>query len=479
MDANLSRRNLLKFSGATAGALVAGSAGAVVAGGDSAAHAVARPAVAAGEPPASGRYTWFANLGPFYPGTESLASDEMRVTFLGTCGYIPRLSGVASSIFVELGNGDSFVFDCGSGVVAKYAAMKIPYSRMSKIFLTHLHGDHVSDLTTIYTFGPAGDRKFPLYVWGPSRSEVRDPVTGKRHDDGTRAFCGLLRETLRWHTEAFSFLNTAYTGFKPPHYAPKNLRDGYDLVPFELNWRKGAKVSRPAVAYQEHGVKITHFPAVHDRQGSISYKLEWNGLSLIFSGDTKPSQYMIDQADQGVDLLIHEVHEPAETTVWESGGRPDQPGWTHAVEGAQMVIDNSHTPQKALGYLLAQLKVPPRLTVATHFPAEDDTVVGPMPDGAGDPALPDINLWFPTTNPDTGEEQVVVAADLLVLNVTQSGITKRQGIVSDYAWVPPGMAYDPATLVEPKYHNADGSGDPYAQLDPHAPVIDPDLYNAR
>jgi len=99
----------------------------------------------------------------------------------------------------------------------------------------------------------------------------------------------LLRESLRWHTEVFSFLNTAYTGFKPPHYAPRNRRDGYDLVPFELDWRKGAKPHRPAVAYQDHGVKITHFPAVHDRQGSISYKLEWNGLSLIFSGGTKRS----------------------------------------------------------------------------------------------------------------------------------------------------------------------------------------------
>jgi len=127
-----------------------------------------------------------------------------------------------------------------------------------------------------------------------------------------------------------------------------------------------------------------------------------------------------------------------------------------------MLLDSSHTPQKAFGYLLVQLKVPPRLAVATHFPSEDDTVVGPMPDGAGDPALPDINLWYPTTNPVTGEEQVVVAADLLVLNVSKSGIRKRQGIVSDYAWVPPGMPYDPATLVEPEYHNPDGSGDPYA-----------------
>jgi len=64
------------------------------------------------------------------------------------------------------GNGETFLFDCGSGVVSNYVAMDVPWSRMSKVFLTHLHGDHTSDLTHEYCFGPQGDRKFPLYVWG-------------------------------------------------------------------------------------------------------------------------------------------------------------------------------------------------------------------------------------------------------------------------------------------------------------------------
>ena len=50
-----------------------------------------------------------------------------------------------SSVFVETGNGDSFVFDCGCGVISRYTAMGVPSSRMTKVFLTHLHGDHMSD----------------------------------------------------------------------------------------------------------------------------------------------------------------------------------------------------------------------------------------------------------------------------------------------------------------------------------------------
>ncbi|NCB04613.1 MAG: MBL fold metallo-hydrolase, partial [Clostridia bacterium] len=70
----------------------------------------------------------------------------MRITFMGT-SVIPRKGQASNSVFVETGNGDSFIFDMGSGVSTNYVAMGIPYSRMDKVFLTHLHADHMSDLT--------------------------------------------------------------------------------------------------------------------------------------------------------------------------------------------------------------------------------------------------------------------------------------------------------------------------------------------
>lgn len=76
------------------------------------------------------------------------------------------------SIFVEVGWDkekqmplDHFVFDCGSGVCANYNAMDVGYGRMNKIFITHLHGDHMSDLNHIYCFGPSGDRKSPQFAF--------------------------------------------------------------------------------------------------------------------------------------------------------------------------------------------------------------------------------------------------------------------------------------------------------------------------
>ena len=89
----------------------------------------------------------------------------------------PRRAQQMMSVFVEVGWNDKtqmpldqFVFDCGAGVVSNYGAMNVGYGRMDKVFIAHLHGDHMSDLTHIYCFGPSADRKSPLYVWGPSRS---------------------------------------------------------------------------------------------------------------------------------------------------------------------------------------------------------------------------------------------------------------------------------------------------------------------
>ena len=208
MKKGLTRREMLKLSGGAVGGLALG--GALSSFGS-------RPSGVSLTDPAE-KNSLFDAL-PVFPLGEELASDEMRITFLGT-SCIPRLSQECNSIFVEVGSGDQFVFDCGTGVAAKYNAMGILMSRMNKIFFTHLHGDHTSDLTHIYCFGPAEDRKSPLYIWGPCNSGFTfyDPLGNPRgpFEDGTKAFCEKFREVMRWHTESFSFGATSYPGYEIP-----------------------------------------------------------------------------------------------------------------------------------------------------------------------------------------------------------------------------------------------------------------------
>jgi len=390
----LSRRELLKLSGLALGGLaVSGSA----------AKTLAAPAAA----PLNSVPVPIEQLPP--PG-------QMRITFCGSW-YTPRPNQACNSVFVELGNetNDSFVFDCGAGVVAKYVALGVPYSRMEKIFLTHLHGDHMSDLTTIYCFGPASDRKTPLHVYGPS---------GDTKNEGTWFFCKTLVELCKWHRESFSFLPTGYA----------DDGDGYDLVPHELRYMKN-----PGIAYENNGVKVSHFPAIHARDGGISYKLEWtwNGevRSMVFSGDTKPNTYMLENA-QGVDVLIHEMATPPDIWVTrETGLEPGDDGYLVTLAINTEVIANSHTEQTALGYILS--KTNPRLGVATHFPNDPDLV---------DPAKADVLCFWP------GE--FIVAQDLQVITIeADKTINHYMAAATEYPWIhtmlDPGRAFAPAKYDGP------------------------------
>jgi TPR repeat protein len=151
-------------------------------------------------------YSYVQTLEGFNPLTP-LETNEMRITFMGSMIPLPvRRAQAEMSIFVEVGwkantndtvyKGralDQFIFDCGAGVSANYAAAMVGFRRMNKVFINHLHGDHMSDLAHIYCFGPAGDRKSPLYVFGQSKSDVTTPGSGVKYDDGVSNFCAAAR----------------------------------------------------------------------------------------------------------------------------------------------------------------------------------------------------------------------------------------------------------------------------------------------
>jgi len=457
MNEKISRRDLLKLSGAAVGGVTLAAAGAADAKWDPT------------DPPPglTERNTLFRSLKPFRLG-EPLAVDEMRVSFMGT-SPLERKTQAATSVFVELGCGESFVFDAGMGCQVNYTAMQVPASKMRRVFLTHLHGDHTSDLTYMYCFGPQRDAKSPLYLWGPSKSWVPNPWGGGQHedydepeyfDDGMNAFARNFREMNRWHSESQSFVGTRWAGGDAGAEAEG---DGYDIVATELDWATGDKAlpwsnnkrldgnvagyfpwysDAQWVAYhdEDKGITISWFPAVHDRNGSVSYLLEWNGLSLIFAGDTKPNNFMVralTDRDRPVDLLIHEMVLPAE--VWTAAANGGQVG-TLALMTSHAVQENSHTPEYALGYILSQAESAgraPRLAVATHFQASDDTIA---------PAFDAVRTWY--------DGAFTIVTDLVVLNVSGSRILERRAVVSDYSQLPPPA--DPRVangVFLPKYND--------------------------
>ena len=325
----------------------------------------------------------------YYPG-EELASDEIRVSIMGSgWGNIVRRRQAACSIFIELGNGDSFVWDLGHGSFVNYNTMQVPYSRMDKLFLTHLHMDHCTDICSLYTFGPStGDRFTPLKIWGPSGDGEKLGVKYMM-ETGLKAF-------TNWHTTSF---RTAVPG--------TSTKDGgYGLEVTELDYKKSG-----GIAYQENGVTIKHWPALHVIDGAIGYRLEWNGMSVVWSGDSNPNQFFVDNNKQGTDLMLHETAPTADRLV-QANAIPRKV--------AEMIINAAHTPARALGKIFSLTK--PQLGVTVHSPIDDQELT---------PYIDEVRKHW------KGPYQIVTE-DFFVFNISKSKktITIRKAAINDRAWSP-------------------------------------------
>ncbi len=262
----------------------------------------------------------------FYPGTEQVLEDEMRITFMGSSPAI-REDQSGMSIYVELGNGENFIFDMGTGALKNYMSMGVPLMKMNNIFLTHLHADHIGDLPFLTAFRPAYGGYDTLRFWGPS---------GLTEDQGLKSSLAGLKQFIGWHEENFKIFPVG---------------NGYDWEINEFDYADAG-----GIIYNENGVKIIHWPAIHVSDGASSYRLDWNGLSMVFTGDGRPSNLTVKYA-KDCDIFISECYtEVLGLQAQALGVLPAIARWTY---------DNYHTSAYALGYMANKIK--PRLVVATHW----------------------------------------------------------------------------------------------------------------
>ena len=117
-------------------------------------------------------------------------------------------------------------------------------------------------------------------------------------------------------------------GWHRPSFATCiDVGKSYDLEITELDYRLN-----PGIAYQANGVTIKHFPRLHTIDGAIGYRLEWNGLSMVWTGDGQPSYVTSDNA-KGVDLFISETA-PSTERFAAATGLP--------LATAKIIVANSH-----------------------------------------------------------------------------------------------------------------------------------------
>ncbi len=334
----------------------------------------------------------------FVPGEEPLEDGELRVTVLGSGNPWPTRAQASASVLVEVGNAerDILVFDLGTGSVANYASLKLPVNKLNKVFLTHLHADHMGDVITLGgSLAKVGRADGPVYVWGPSGTEPRL---------GTSHFAEAIEEALAWDTAAgFGAIN------------PDSMR----IVGTESDF------SKTQVVYEANGVKVTSFPVVHCISGAVGYRLDFGGVSFAYSGDTRPCWPLV-RACEGVDVLIHECFPPAAALAAASG---------LSIERATIALNAAHTSPTAAGKVFSLVK--PKLAGLWH------TLLSPQ-------VVPAIFAELRSVY----DGAVVQTQDLTVINITPEAVVSRQASVSDQLPPIPGhqcVSFQPVAVPPPDW----------------------------
>ena len=240
----------------------------------------------------------------------------MQILFLGTSGSWPTPKRNVSAVAVKRGP-EVLLFDCGEGTQRQFMQSPMSYMQVSRIFITHFHGDHFLGIPGLVQSMTMNDRKAPLEMFGPRG----------------------MRELVR------QLLSLGY--FTPGFDVPVREMAGGDSVDC------GEYAVRALAA--EHTVPALTFaleekprPGRFDRERALALGIPegplWGrlqegrtvsvggrtftpdlvlgpprrGRKIVYTGDTMPSDALVDFA-RGADVLIHDA--TAETSLQEKANR--------------------------------------------------------------------------------------------------------------------------------------------------------------
>jgi len=102
---------------------------------------------------------------------------NMELFVLGTGGMMPLPSRSLTSVLLRR-EGELFLFDCGEGTQVQLRRLALRWKKISVIFVSHTHADHVTGIPGILMLSSQVERNEPLYIIGPPR--IREYVEASR-----------------------------------------------------------------------------------------------------------------------------------------------------------------------------------------------------------------------------------------------------------------------------------------------------------
>ena len=241
------------------------------------------------------------------------AAQVLTVTLLGTGTPRPDIEHFSQAILVEAGD-TKLMFDAGRGATMRLHQIGISSDQIDKVFLTHLHYDHIVGLDDVWLTARLWQRAEPLKVLGPK---------------GTEEFVEHLRRA-----------------YEVDHRV-RRRQSGLAMDLGDL-W---AEEVEPGVVYLDGELKVTAFTVDHGEvKPAFGYRVDYGSRSVVISGDTTYSSNLVVWA-KGADVVIHEVMMASERLLKKNP--------------RMQKVEKYHSSPKQAGQILAQIK--PKLGILVHM----------------------------------------------------------------------------------------------------------------
>jgi len=284
----------------------------------------------------------------------SRSSTRSRLILLGTAGGpTPKLDRSAPANAIVVGD-DIHVIDCGNGVARQMVKAGLDLGHIRDVFITHQHSDHNADYGNLLLLAWATDLRTRVDTYGPPPLKRMTELFLQMDDSDIQ---------VRIKDEG-----------RPP-LAPL-------IMPHEI--------THAGVVMQDANVKVTAALVQHPLvTPAFAYRFDCPDRSIVFSGDTRPCESLIELA-RGADILVHEVIDlQAIGAVVRNESQ--------ARRLRRHLLD-AHTPMSEVGQLATRAGV--ETLVLNHF----------VP---GAPPIPD-QVWYDAVKPHF-KGRLVIGRDLMEL----------------------------------------------------------------
>ena len=313
------------------------------------------------------------------------AADRTEILFLGTAAGPPlRLERSEPSTLLIV-DGRPYLVDCGIGTIQRMLRAGIQSEQIKTIFFTHLHADHdlgladvmANDFLRLNTTSSSAS----INIYGPP--QTRELVDA-----------------------AFHYITMGFRAFAAePGGTRDALVNGEFKSPFVAHEIQGA-----GLVYQDDKIRVTaaensHYalmpPQSRQQMKSYSYRIETPHGVVVFTGDTGPSDAVVDLA-KGADVLITEVEDLNQVTK-AVNGTAEQNHWPPERAAAMMAhMREEHLDEEDVGEMASRARV--KSVVLYHYnPPDPTTYVASVKEHFSGPVFASADLDRYCLSTDAGD----------------------------------------------------------------------------